>query len=271
MRCILNHYRCLQLGLVNGCRRICKKWRPNKLQRAKVCLSESSNTPVAVIPKISLLKFSRFRFPTSAFRLLVFFLRFTTSDSKAVFLFPSARMRQPTTVPCQVYQETSVTTHCEFPNCNMPPPYRGTPKASPLLGAYHFNYDPAMLQYISGMLPLVPTVPLARTAKKAEQDTCKKLACEICRKTFLRPSALKVHMRIHSGDRPFKCPHCPRTFTQSGNLTVHLRKHSGEKPFACTICLKRFAQTNSLRVHIRRHTGEKPYQCGECQKRFADR
>ena len=180
-------------------------------------------------------------------------------------------MRPPTTVPYQVYQENLATTHCEFPNCNMPPPYRGTTNSSPLLGAYHFNYDPAMLQYISGVLPMMPTVPLARTANKAKQDKCQKLVCEICRKTFLRPSALKVHMRIHSGDRPFKCPHCPRTFTQSGNLTVHLRKHSGEKPFACTICLKRFAQSNSLRVHIRRHTGEKPYQCRECQKRFADR
>ena len=181
-------------------------------------------------------------------------------------------MRAPaTTVPWQVYPETTVTTHCQFPNCNMHPQLRGATKASPLLDAYHFNYEPTIPPYISGVPPMVTTVPLSRMNNKAKQGMCRKLACEICNKMFLRPSALKVHMRIHSGDRPFKCTQCPRTFTQSGNLTVHLRKHSGERPFACTICLKRFSQSNSLRVHVRRHTGEKPYQCMECKKRFADR
>lgn len=210
---------------------------------------------------------------TSVSLLPVSHFRFTTSGSKTAFLLPSARMHGPLkpTVPWQVYQETPVTTQCEFPNCSMHPQFRGTTKDSPLLEALHYNYEPAMLPYISGVPSMVPTLPFTRATNKPEKDKCKKFACEICKKMFLRPSALKVHMRIHNGVKPFQCTQCPRTFTQSGNLTVHLRKHSGERPFACTICLKRFSQSNSLRVHIRRHTGEKPYQCRECKKRFADR
>lgn len=224
------------------------------------------------MPKIFSFPFFHFLFTISGLLLPVYYFRFTASSSKATFFLPSTRMHPPTTtVSRQLYPETTVTTHCEFPNCNMHPQFRSTTKASPLLEAYHFNYKPAILPYISGVPSMVPTVPLSQTNNKAKQDTCKKLACEICNKMFLRPSALKVHMRIHSGDRPFKCTHCPRTFTQSGNLTVHLRKHSGERPFACAICLKRFSQSNSLRVHIRRHTGEKPYQCMKCKKSFADR
>ena len=217
-------------------------------------------------------RFSHFLFPTFGLLIPDYYFWCITSCSKAVFLLLSIRIRPPTTtVPWQVYPETTVTTHCQFPNCNMYPQLPNVTKASPLLEAYHFNYESTIPPYISGAPPMVTPVPLSRTNNKTKENTCRKLACEICNKMFLRPSALKVHMRIHSGDRPFKCTHCPRTFTQSGNLTVHLRKHSGERPFTCTICLKRFSQSNSLRVHIRRHTGEKPYQCMECKNRFADR
>lgn len=217
-------------------------------------------------------RFSHFLFPTFGLLIPDYYFWCITSCSKAVFLLLSIRIRPPTTtVPWQVYPETTVTTHCQFPNCNMYLQLPNVTNASPLLEAYHFNYESTIPPYISGAPPMVTPVPLSRTNNKTKENTCRKLACEICNKMFLRPSALKVHMRIHSGDRPFKCTHCPRTFTQSGNLTVHLRKHSGERPFTCTICLKRFSQSNSLRVHIRRHTGEKPYQCMECKKRFADR
>jgi len=102
------------------------------------------------------------------------------------------------------------------------------------------------------------------------QPPVAKNICPLCGKNYARPSTLKTHMRIHSGERPFHCKVCNKSFSQAANLTAHLRVHSGEKPFSCSICRKTFSQSSSVTTHMRTHSGDRPYKCPICRKGFSD-
>ena len=52
----------------------------------------------------------------------------------------------------------------------------------------------------------------------------------------------------NDGDSPMKhkCQVCDKSFTTMGNLNLHVKIHSGEKPYKCSVCLKGFIQSNNL-------------------------
>ncbi|KNC83905.1 hypothetical protein SARC_03864 [Sphaeroforma arctica JP610] len=89
--------------------------------------------------------------------------------------------------------------------------------------------------------------------------TVKPYACEYpnCVYSSGRRTDLKVHMRVHTGERPYACdfPGCGSSFAHRTTLVNHKRVYSGERPFACDFlgCGNTFSQRTTLANHIRIH------------------
>ena len=125
--------------------------------------------------------------------------------------------------------------------------------------------------------------------------------CGFCGKDCVHKSTLKIHIRVHTHERPFPCSVCNKRFKTKSALLKHMEIHKrtvglsnvAEKVNAlaavgmswkaaitlndkltnyhktlCEYCGKEFSRKSNLHQHIRIHTGEKAHSCNICGKRF---
>lgn len=80
-----------------------------------------------------------------------------------------------------------------------------------------------------------------------------RFVCTVCGKRVARSGDLAVHMRSHTGERPYACTLCPKRYRMSCHLATHMNTHTGERPYSCVHCGKSFAYYNVLRTHSKIH------------------
>lgn len=93
-------------------------------------------------------------------------------------------------------------------------------------------------------------------------------ACNLCGKKLFYKRTLLLHMRMHSGLKPYKCEYCNKAYTSKHSLNVHLISEMNLRKYVCSYCGKRYNFNSDLIVHVKQRHETRQFSCHVCGKEF---
>lgn len=80
-----------------------------------------------------------------------------------------------------------------------------------------------------GRVCLGPRAALWVTFASSPLSPRRKFTCHLCDRSFTEKWALNNHMKLHTGEKPFKCtwPTCHYSFLTASAMKDHYRTHTG--------------------------------------------